>query len=52
MKVYFEEVQNAVNNFAGKIEQVTDPETKEKYTQGVIRYLEGVLTIFKGSDDA
>lgn len=49
MKVYFEELQKAVGTFTGKIEQITDEETKAKYTQGAIKYLEAVAAELRGN---
>ena len=50
MKVYFEELQKAVSTFTGKIEQITDEETKAKYTQGAVRYLEIVIRQLRGGE--
>ena len=49
MKVYFEELQKAVGTFTGKIEQITDEDTKAKYTQGAVKYLEALVAELRGA---
>lgn len=47
MKIYFENVQNAVNTFAAKIDLLTDEEVKQKMRGGAIKYLSIVIDELK-----
>ena len=47
MKIYFENVQNAVNTFAAKIDLLADEEVKQKMRDGAIKYLSIVIDELK-----
>lgn len=47
MKIYFENVQNAVNTFTAKIDLLADEEVKQKMRGGAIKYLSIVIDELK-----
>jgi hypothetical protein len=51
MKIYFENVQNAVNTFAAKIDLLADEEVKQKMRGGAIKYLSIVIDELKEGED-
>lgn len=47
MKIYFENVQNAVNTFAAKIDLLADEEVRQKMRGGAIKYLSIIIEELK-----
>lgn len=43
MKVYFTETQKAIKTFVEKLSEIPDPETKNNYTSGTVKWLQSII---------